>query len=161
MQSYLVFTLAANMAAMAELAGHERRGSLAWPGRSALLGLLAAALGRRRDADFSDLDALDLAMRDFHVNKIKIDKSFVTHLETDEGDPALVDGLIALARRLGLKVVAEGVETQGQLDYLRGCGCNYLQGYIHSKPLSVEDAIKFLASQSQETNLIGPRNAVA
>lgn len=76
MQPYLVFTLAASLAAMGELAGHERRGSLAWPGRSAILGLLGAALGRRRDADFSDLDALDLAVaifdegtpfRDYHT----------------------------------------------------------------------------------------------
>lgn len=76
MQPYLVFTLAANLAAMGELAGHERRGSLGWPGRSAILGLLAAALGRRRTDDFSDLDALDLAvaifdegvpLRDYHT----------------------------------------------------------------------------------------------
>lgn len=76
MQTYMVFTLAANLAAMGELAGHERRGTLGWPGRSALLGLLGAALGRRRDADFSDLDALDLAVaifdegtpfRDYHT----------------------------------------------------------------------------------------------
>ena len=76
MRPYLVFTLAANLAAMGELAGHERRGSLAWPGRSAVLGLLGAALGRRRDEDFSDLDALKLAvaifdegtpLRDYHT----------------------------------------------------------------------------------------------
>lgn len=92
-------------------------------------------------------------LRDFHVNKIKIDKSFVKDLEHDEGDRALVDGLIALARRLGLEVVAEGVETQAQLEYLRQCGCNYLQGYIHSKPLSVEEAISFLTSQSEYENV--------
>lgn len=92
-------------------------------------------------------------LRDFHVNKIKIDKSFVSDLEYDESDRALVDGLIALARRLGLEVVAEGVETQAQLDYLRSCGCNYLQGYIHSKPLSVPEAISFLMEQSLRTDV--------
>ncbi len=65
MRPYLIFTLTANLAAMGELAGHERRGSLSWPGRSALLGLLGAALGRERAADFSDLDALALAVAIF------------------------------------------------------------------------------------------------
>ncbi len=76
MKPHLIFTLTANLAAMGELAGHERRGSLSWPGRSALLGLLGAALGRERNADFSDLDALGLAvalfdegepLRDYHT----------------------------------------------------------------------------------------------
>jgi CRISPR system Cascade subunit CasD len=76
MQSYLVFTLSATLGAMGDLAGHERRGSWAWPGRSAILGLMAAALGIRRDGDFSALDRLDLAvavfddghpMRDYHT----------------------------------------------------------------------------------------------
>lgn len=76
MQSYLVFTLSATLGAMGDLAGHERRGSWGWPGRSAILGLMAAALGIRRDGDFSALDCLDLAvavfddghpMRDYHT----------------------------------------------------------------------------------------------
>lgn len=76
MKPHLVFTLTATLAAMGDLAGHERRGSLTWPGRSAILGLLGAALGLRRDGDFSALDALGLAMavfdegsplRDYHT----------------------------------------------------------------------------------------------
>ncbi len=76
MQPYLVFTLAASLGAMGDLAGHERRGSLSWPGRSAILGLLGAALGIRRDGDFAALDALSLAvavfedgapLRDYHT----------------------------------------------------------------------------------------------
>lgn len=76
MQRHLVFTLAANLAAMGDLAGHERRGSLVWPGRSAVLGLLGAALGIRRDGDFSGLEALSVAvavldpgapLRDYHT----------------------------------------------------------------------------------------------
>lgn len=74
--SYLVFSLAASLGSMGELAGHERRGSLLWPGRSALIGLMGAALGIRRDGDFSMLDALEIdvavfssgaALRDFHT----------------------------------------------------------------------------------------------
>lgn len=76
MQPYLVFGLSATLGSMGELAGHERRGSLAWPARSAVLGLLGAALGVRRDGDFSALDALSLAvavfddgagLRDYHT----------------------------------------------------------------------------------------------
>lgn len=65
MRDYLVFTLTATFGAMGELAGHERRGSWDWPGRSAILGLLGAALGIRRDGDFSSLDALSVAVAVF------------------------------------------------------------------------------------------------
>lgn len=73
---HLVFTLSATLAAMGDLAGHERRGTLAWPGRSAVLGLCGAALGLRREGDFSALDALDVSvavyadgspLRDYHT----------------------------------------------------------------------------------------------
>ncbi len=76
MPEHLVFTLAAQLGAMGDLAGHERRGSLTWPGRSAVLGLLGAALGLRREDDFSALDTLLVAvavfepgqpLRDYHT----------------------------------------------------------------------------------------------
>lgn len=76
MQPHLVFTLAATIAAMGDVAGHERRGALTWPGRSAILGLLGAALGVERDGDFAALDALGVAvavfddgtlLRDYHT----------------------------------------------------------------------------------------------
>ena len=65
MHEYLVFTLTATLAAMGGPAGHERRGTETWPGRSAILGLLAAALGVRRDGDFAVLDGLGLAVAVF------------------------------------------------------------------------------------------------
>lgn len=76
MADHLIFQLTASLGAMGEFAGHERRGSLTWPGRSAILGLLGAALGLRRDADFSKLDQLRMAvaifapgevLRDYHT----------------------------------------------------------------------------------------------
>lgn len=76
MQPFLIFSLTANLAAMGELAGHERRGSLVWPARSAIIGLMGAALGIRRDGDFSALDGLDISvaifeagapLRDYHT----------------------------------------------------------------------------------------------
>ncbi|WP_185803189.1 type I-E CRISPR-associated protein Cas5/CasD [Pontivivens nitratireducens] len=75
-EAHLVFTLGATLAAMGDLAGQERRGSWNWPGRSAVIGLMGAALGIRRDGDFQALDALAIAvaefetgtpMRDFHT----------------------------------------------------------------------------------------------
>lgn len=67
MQPHLIFGLCANIAAMGELAGHERRGSLLWPARSALIGLMGAALGLRREDDFSRLEALEIAVAIFNV----------------------------------------------------------------------------------------------
>lgn len=76
MQPYLVFGLTATLGAMGELAGHERRGALEWPARSAVLGLMGAALGIRRDGDFASLDTLSMAvavfdsgrsLRDYHT----------------------------------------------------------------------------------------------
>lgn len=76
MAEYLVFTLAATIASFGDVAGHERRGSWGWPGRSAILGLLAAAHGIRRDGDFAALDALAVSvavfeggqpLRDYHT----------------------------------------------------------------------------------------------
>ncbi|TPE47868.1 type I-E CRISPR-associated protein Cas5/CasD [Amaricoccus solimangrovi] len=76
MKPHLVFTLTATLAAMGDVAGHERRGSLTWPGRSAILGLLGAARGIERGGDFSALDALGIAvaafdegtpLRDYHT----------------------------------------------------------------------------------------------
>lgn len=65
MPEFLIFQIVASIGAMGEFGGHERRGTLGLPGRSAVVGLLGAALGRRRDADFSDLDALGLAVAGF------------------------------------------------------------------------------------------------
>ncbi len=76
MTEFLIFQLTAALGSMGELAGHERRGSLTWPGRSALIGLMAAAMGIRRDGDFSALDSLSVAvaifsageaLRDYHT----------------------------------------------------------------------------------------------
>jgi CRISPR system Cascade subunit CasD len=69
MQPYLVFGLSATLGAMGELAGHERRGSQSWPARSALLGLMAAALGIRRDGDFSALEILSVAVAEFDAGR--------------------------------------------------------------------------------------------
>ncbi len=70
------------------------------------------------------------------ISQIKIDQSFVKDIHTDPNDAAIVETIISMARHLGLDVIAEGVETQEQLDFLKAQGCNKYQGYFFSRPLS-------------------------
>ncbi|MEL7463507.1 MAG: EAL domain-containing protein [Pseudomonadota bacterium] len=83
-------------------------------------------------------------LRDFPVDKIKIDKSFVANIEHAIEDRNLVKGLIELARNLGLDVIAEGVETELQAQIIEELGCELMQGYVHSRPVTVENARQFL-----------------
>ena len=69
------------------------------------------------------------------INKLKIDKSFIDDLPDDKDDVAITKAIIALAESLGLDLIAEGVETKEQLEFLVSKGCNIIQGYYYSKPL--------------------------
>jgi diguanylate cyclase (GGDEF)-like protein/PAS domain S-box-containing protein len=74
----------------------------------------------------------------FPIDKIKIDRSFVRDLSTDVADAAIINAIIAMAHSLDIRVIAEGVETQAQQDYLRERGCDEAQGYYFSAALSPE-----------------------
>ena len=80
----------------------------------------------------------------YPVNFIKIDKSFVVEVATQEKARSLVAVLINMAKVLDVQVVAEGVETQAQLAVLRELGCDYIQGYYFSKPLRSADLVQFI-----------------
>ena len=74
----------------------------------------------------------------FPIDVLKIDRSFVSAIGRDANDAALVSSIIALAHNLKLAVIAEGVETAEQLDYLRRHGCDEMQGYYFSRPLPAD-----------------------
>lgn len=78
------------------------------------------------------------------IDTVKIDKSFISDIMKDGIERKLVQSIISLAQNIGLNVVAEGVETSEQLDYLVRCNCNIIQGYLFSKPLSESDAERIL-----------------
>ncbi|PSF36065.1 diguanylate cyclase [Aphanothece hegewaldii CCALA 016] len=82
-------------------------------------------------------------LRDFPVDALKIDQSFIRELWTHSSNKAIVKSVIALGHGLGLKLIAEGVETTEQLQFLRSLGCDVAQGYFISRPLSTEAATQF------------------
>lgn len=87
-------------------------------------------------------------LKSLPVNMLKIDRSFITDLTKDKNDDAIVDTIIVMARHLGLEVIAEGVETKVQLDFLQQHNCHLYQGYYFSKPLVIDDFMLLLSNQS-------------
>ena len=80
------------------------------------------------------------------LDQIKIDRTFVRDITSDPNDAAIVQTVIAMTHALGLNVIAEGVETQAQHDYLHQRGCHAFQGYLFSKPVPIEQFEALLAS---------------
>ncbi|MBT1443265.1 EAL domain-containing protein [Shewanella sp. JM162201] len=78
-------------------------------------------------------------LKKFDIDYLKIDQSFTRNLEHDSSDHTLCEAIIVMAHKLGMQVIAEGVETAGQRDLLLAMGCDYGQGYLYSKPLSAAD----------------------
>jgi len=86
-------------------------------------------------------------LKDFPVDAIKIDRSFVIDMLTSEGTLAIMQGMIATARRLGLTIVAEGVETTAQRDLLLREQCDVAQGFLYSRPLPSEDCLALVRAE--------------
>jgi EAL domain-containing protein (putative c-di-GMP-specific phosphodiesterase class I) len=75
-------------------------------------------------------------LKQFPVDEIKIDSTFVRDMERDRDDSAIVSAVIGLGRSLGMTLVAEGVETPGQAASLRAQGCHFAQGYLFANPMA-------------------------
>lgn len=74
----------------------------------------------------------------FPLHVLKLDRTFIKDIESRSNDAAIVTAMIALGHSLDMEVIAEGVETQGQLTFLRGQGCDAVQGFLYSEPMSAE-----------------------
>ena len=83
-------------------------------------------------------------VRDYMFDALKLDMGFVKKIGKDQKSDAIVISIIDLAHRMGMKVVAEGIENQQQSDFLRDHGCDYLQGFYYYKPMSAEEFSKLL-----------------
>lgn len=90
-------------------------------------------------------------LRNFPIDYLKIDRSFVSDLESDPEALTLVSTIIAMAKALGLKTIAEGVETATQLILLEDLGCDYIQGYFFARPMPGDDLLNFLQGFDYES----------
>ncbi|MCX7169090.1 MAG: EAL domain-containing protein, partial [Proteobacteria bacterium] len=88
-------------------------------------------------------------LQQFDIDYLKIDQSFVRNLAPDTKNMALCEAIIAMAHKLGLQVIAEGVETDEQNRLLAAAGCDYAQGYLYSCPLPPEEFEAFLGNMRQ------------
>jgi EAL domain-containing protein (putative c-di-GMP-specific phosphodiesterase class I) len=91
-------------------------------------------------------------LRRFPIDKLKIDRVFISEIASRPEDASIVRAIVSLAHSLRLKVVAEGVETQAQLEFLKAIGCDEYQGYLFSRPLPAnefEQLVREKTSNSQ------------
>jgi diguanylate cyclase (GGDEF)-like protein/PAS domain S-box-containing protein len=92
-------------------------------------------------------------LKKFPIDSLKIDKTFIDDLEHSKDDASIIKATISLAHNLNLKVIAEGVENEYQLKFLRENKCDIIQGYYYSRPLFYEDISKFLIGKSGELKI--------
>jgi diguanylate cyclase (GGDEF)-like protein len=96
-------------------------------------------------------------LKRFPLDTLKIDRAFVRDLETDSDSRAITGAIIAMAHKLKLKVVAEGVETSGQLAFLQVHGCEIIQGFLFAKPMPADELVHYLIqhnSQQQQSKIL-------
>jgi EAL domain-containing protein (putative c-di-GMP-specific phosphodiesterase class I) len=87
------------------------------------------------------------------LDQVKIDQSFVRDVTSDLSDAAIVRAIIAMSRSLGIQVIAEGVETEAQLEFLKDNGCSHYQGYLFGKPMPIGEWDRVVATTLIENDL--------
>jgi diguanylate cyclase (GGDEF)-like protein/PAS domain S-box-containing protein len=92
-------------------------------------------------------------LRQFRVSKLKIDRSFIRDVVTNPNDAAITTAIIGMAKSLHLRVIAEGVENEGQMSFLRTHQCDEIQGYYFCKPLAVDEVVNKLRCNSSQSAL--------
>ena len=97
-------------------------------------------------------------LKQFDIDYLKIDQSFVRNLDHDQNDLALCEAIIVMAHKLGIKVVAEGVETDTQDQILKDFGCDYAQGYFYSRPVPVRNFEMLLADMPVKNSSAAKKN---
>lgn len=100
-------------------------------------------------------------LRKFDIDYIKIDQSFVRNLSPASEDRSLCEAMIVMAHRLGLKVIAEGIETPEQYQLLMQAGCDYGQGYLFSRPIPASDFADYLRENEPSRNTVPIANIIA
>ncbi len=110
---------------------------LGLPGQSIVLAFRDAGIRVSLDDFGTGYSSLSY-LKKFDIDYLKIDQSFVRNLGDDPNDQALCEAIIVMAHKLGLKVIAEGVETKQQRDLLAAYGCDYAQGWLYSKAVPAE-----------------------
>ncbi len=89
------------------------------------------------------------ALQQFPISTLKIDQSFIRDLPIDKDDAAIVNAIINMAHSLGLEVVAEGVESDRQLELLRRSGCDYVQGHLFGDPMTADELLESMIQQAE------------
>ena len=84
---------------------------------------------------------------------LKIDQTFIRNLETDQNDRILCEAVVAMSHKLGISVIAEGVETLWQHDFLKSVECDFIQGYYISHPLPVEEFERRFLTEKKNTSV--------
>jgi diguanylate cyclase (GGDEF)-like protein len=92
------------------------------------------------------------ALQHFPISTLKIDKSFVRHVVTSPDDATIVDTIVQMGRNLNMDVVAEGIEDEGQLNFLQKLGCTYVQGLLFGDPMSADNYLELLLAQAEGTD---------
>jgi EAL domain-containing protein (putative c-di-GMP-specific phosphodiesterase class I) len=94
-------------------------------------------------------------LKQFPFSKLKIDRSFIRDVAVNSDDAAITTAIISMAKSLSLKVIAEGVENEAQMSFLRKLGCEEIQGYYFSKPLTAEEISAKLRLGSLGSPVVG------